>query len=59
MRERAHLSGGKLSIGSRPGAGTEVELLIPGKLAYAESGRSDRAGDQIVAWWKRVIWRQR
>jgi len=59
IRERAHLSGGKLSIRSRPGAGTEVELLIPGKLAYAESERSDRTGDQIVAWWKRVIWRQR
>jgi signal transduction histidine kinase/ligand-binding sensor domain-containing protein len=54
MRERANLSGGKLSIWSRPGAGTEVELLIPGKLAYAESGRSDK-----VSWWKRVIWRRR
>jgi signal transduction histidine kinase/ligand-binding sensor domain-containing protein len=54
MRERAKLSGGKLSIRSRPGAGTEVELLIPGKLAYAESGRSDK-----VAWFKRVIWRRR
>jgi signal transduction histidine kinase/ligand-binding sensor domain-containing protein len=54
MRERAKLSGGKLSIRSRPGAGTEVELLIPGKLAYAESGRSDK-----VAWWKRVVWRRR
>jgi signal transduction histidine kinase len=54
MRERANLSGGKLSIWSRPGAGTEIELLIPGKLAYAESGRSDK-----VSWWKRVIWRRR
>lgn len=59
MRERAHLSGGKLSIRSSPGAGTEVELLIPGKLAYAESGRSDKVGDERVVWWKRVIWRQR
>jgi signal transduction histidine kinase len=54
MRERANLTGGKLSIWTRPGAGTEVELLIPGKLAYAESGRSDK-----VSWWKRVIWRRR
>ncbi|WP_165420306.1 sensor histidine kinase [Edaphobacter modestus] len=54
MRERANLLGGKLSIWSRPGAGTEVELLIPGKLAYAECRRSDK-----VAWWKRVIWRRR
>jgi nitrate/nitrite-specific signal transduction histidine kinase len=54
MRERTHLSGGKLSIQSRPGAGTEIELVIPGKLAYAERERSDK-----VAWWKRVIWRRR
>jgi nitrate/nitrite-specific signal transduction histidine kinase len=54
MRERSNLSGGKLSIWSRPGAGTEVELLIPRKLAYAESGRSDK-----VSWWKRAIWRPR
>jgi signal transduction histidine kinase len=54
MRERANLSGGKLSILSRLGTGTEVELLIPGKLAYAECGRSDK-----VAWWKRAIWRRR
>jgi streptogramin lyase len=54
MRERANLSGGKFSIWSRPGAGTEVEFAIPGKLAYAESERSDK-----VSWWKRVIWRRR
>jgi signal transduction histidine kinase len=54
MRERANLLGGKLSIWSRPGSGTEIELLIPGKLAYAESGRSDK-----VSWWKRAIWRPR
>lgn len=59
MRERAHLSGMKLSVQSRPGAGTEVELLISGKLAYAESGRSDRVSDQRVVWWKRVFRRQR
>jgi signal transduction histidine kinase len=55
MRERANLSGGRLSIWSRPGAGTEVELLIPGKLAYAESGRSDK----VWWWWKCLIWRRR
>jgi signal transduction histidine kinase/ligand-binding sensor domain-containing protein len=54
MRERANLSGGKLSIWSRPGVGTEVELVIPGKLAYAETGRSDK-----VWWWKRLIWGRR
>jgi signal transduction histidine kinase len=55
MRERANLTGGKLSIWTRPGAGTEVELLIPGKLAYAESGRSDK----VWWWWKCLIWRRR
>ncbi|MGD0649015.1 MAG: triple tyrosine motif-containing protein [Acidobacteriaceae bacterium] len=59
MRERALLSGGTLSVRSSPGNGTEVELLIPGKLAYAESGRSDKVGDERVVWWKRVIRRQR
>ena len=54
MRERANLLGGKLSIWSRPGSGTEIELLIPGKLAYTESGRSDR-----VSWGKRLIWGRR
>jgi signal transduction histidine kinase len=29
MRERALLVGGRLSIKSRPGSGTEVELSIP------------------------------
>jgi two-component system sensor histidine kinase UhpB len=29
MRERALLVGGRLSINSRPGAGTEVRLVVP------------------------------
>jgi signal transduction histidine kinase len=39
MRERAHSVGGRLSVRSRAGAGTEVELSIPGTVAYHESGR--------------------
>ncbi len=55
MRERAHLSGMKLFVHSRPGAGTEVELLISGKLAYADTGRSDKLSDPKLPWWKRLI----
>jgi signal transduction histidine kinase len=35
MRERAELAGGKLTVWSSPGAGTEVELTIPASHAYA------------------------
>jgi len=41
MRERAEQIGAKLEVLSRPGAGTEVELSIPGKVAF-ESVSSDR-----------------
>lgn len=34
MRERAEEIGASLKLWSRPGAGTEVELLIPGRIAY-------------------------
>jgi signal transduction histidine kinase len=37
MRERAKRLGGRLNIWSRPGAGTEVELSIPGSIAYEAS----------------------
>ena len=37
MRERAKRIGGHLDIWSRPGAGTEVELRIPGSIAYNAS----------------------
>ena len=37
MRERARRIGGQLSLWSRPGAGTEVELRIPGSIAYEAS----------------------
>jgi signal transduction histidine kinase len=36
MRERARALGGRLSIWSHAGAGTEVELVIPAKIAYAK-----------------------
>jgi ligand-binding sensor domain-containing protein/signal transduction histidine kinase len=37
MRERAKRIGGHLDVWSRPGAGTEVELRIPGSIAYEPS----------------------
>jgi signal transduction histidine kinase len=34
MRERAERIGGHVTISSRSGAGTEIELSVPGKIAY-------------------------
>jgi signal transduction histidine kinase len=41
MRERAQQIGGELEIWSEAGAGTEVELRIPGSIAYGESSGDD------------------
>ena len=38
MRERADRIGGKLDVCSRPGGGTEIELRIPGVIAFGTSG---------------------
>ncbi|PWU01420.1 MAG: hypothetical protein C5B51_22770, partial [Terriglobia bacterium] len=37
LHERAALAGGKLSVWSRPGSGTEIELTIPGTIAYTKT----------------------
>jgi signal transduction histidine kinase len=37
MYERAELAGGKLTIRSAPGSGTEIELTIPASIAYAKA----------------------
>jgi signal transduction histidine kinase len=39
MRERAKAMGAELNIKSHPGAGTEIELAIPAKVAYLDSIR--------------------
>jgi len=39
MRERAENVGGRLEIRSRVDSGTEVELSIPGSIAYDGSAR--------------------
>jgi len=38
MRERAGRIGGKLTVWSAPGAGTEIELRVPGSKAFSKSG---------------------
>jgi signal transduction histidine kinase len=45
MRERAVSFGGALDVRSKLGAGTEVELRVPGKIAYGRTkpGRLQRA----------------
>jgi signal transduction histidine kinase/ligand-binding sensor domain-containing protein len=37
MRERAQRIGGKLDVRSGPGAGTEIQLTIPGRIAFGRS----------------------
>ena len=47
MRERAEKIHAKLEVLSRHGAGTEVQMSVPGKVAY-DRGNTDR-------WWKRLV----
>jgi len=42
MRERAQHIGGQLNIWSNPGSGTEIDLRIPAKVAYARSAKESR-----------------
>ena len=49
MRERAEKIHAKLDVLSRPGAGTEVQLSVPGKVAY-DRGNPDKS-------WKRLMTR--
>ena len=37
MRERAGRIGGKLTVWSAPGAGTEIDLRVPGSKAFGKS----------------------
>jgi signal transduction histidine kinase len=39
MRERAEIVGGRLEVWSRLGSGTQIELSIPGAIAYASNRR--------------------
>jgi signal transduction histidine kinase len=50
MRERAKRIRARLSIWSRPGAGTEVEVHVPAAIAYREFARRSRR----KPWWRRA-----
>jgi len=52
MRERAARAGGRLRLWSRGGAGTEIELEIPGRRAYADGAAPARPG-RLAHWWRR------
>ena len=47
MHERAKRIGGRLKIWSEPGAGTEAELTVPARIAYAKFSTSN-------GWWARL-----
>jgi nitrate/nitrite-specific signal transduction histidine kinase len=38
MRERAERIGARLTLSSRPGVGTEIELVVPARMAFRERG---------------------
>jgi signal transduction histidine kinase/ligand-binding sensor domain-containing protein len=48
MRERAELVGGKLTVWSEVGAGTEVELRVPANIAYAITRRRSRSSQDFA-----------
>jgi signal transduction histidine kinase/ligand-binding sensor domain-containing protein len=49
MRERAQKTGGQFNIWGRPGAGTEIELIVPSKVAYQHSRK-------MLGWsWRRLF----
>jgi signal transduction histidine kinase len=47
MRERAEVVGGKLEVWSKLDFGTQVELTVPGKIAYRMLARQ--------SWWSLVV----
>jgi signal transduction histidine kinase len=47
MRERAEVVGGHLEVWSKLDSGTEVELRVPGAIAYNVSARR--------SWWVKVL----
>jgi len=51
MRERANRIRAKLKVRSRVGAGTEVDLTVPGHVAYKDhAGRATRLRNWFPAW---------
>ncbi len=57
MRERAEGIGGRLTVWSRPGGGTEVELTVPGHVAFRSSaspGPIQRLRHRLRGWTPRI-----
>jgi signal transduction histidine kinase len=52
MRERAERVGAKLKVLSDAGSGTEVELCVPGEIAF-ESDSSSSASKWLAGWYRR------
>jgi Histidine kinase-, DNA gyrase B-, and HSP90-like ATPase len=52
MRERAERIGGRLSVWSKESAGTELELLVPGHLAFP-SRAPEPSSHGLAAWYRR------
>jgi signal transduction histidine kinase/ligand-binding sensor domain-containing protein len=48
MRERAELVGGKLTVWSEAGTGTEVELRVPANIAYAITRTRSRSSQDFA-----------
>lgn len=55
MRERAEVIGAKLRLWSRPGAGTEVELSVPGKIAYESQPKNAWSGNWFARFLPRLL----
>ena len=49
MRERAKKLGAHLEVWSKPGAGTEVDLRVPSRVAYGRRKATSRAARWLLA----------
>lgn len=57
MRERAERIGGRLTVWSRAGGGTEIELIVPGHIAFQSSsslGPAQRLRNWLRRWAPRI-----
>jgi signal transduction histidine kinase/ligand-binding sensor domain-containing protein len=50
MRERAEGMGARLKVWSRQRAGTEIELSVPGEIAFR-----DKPSAGLLGWWRRLV----
>ena len=47
MQERASVIGGRLTVWSEPNIGTEVELRVPARAAYARTPQATRVAPSV------------